>query len=188
MARTTRHIRKRIFVGCEGQSEISFTAWIALICDAESLSVHLDRRDLRGGDTLSLVEKAVKERKKGVAKGGQYRASAILLDADRLPADGRRADDAFQLAIKEGFEMIVLKPCLEGVLMRLHEPNVASQAATPADADHKLRRFWPDYVKPPNAQALKARFCLDDLARLAFRDDDIRRFCEILDPILVRPR
>lgn len=83
MARRRAHRpqRRRIFVGCEGASEVGYVALIRLLAEEAGFFVHLDIRDCCGGDPLAIIETAVREHESRKARHGAYVARSIFLDA-----------------------------------------------------------------------------------------------------------
>ena len=59
--RAHRPQRQRIFVACEGDSEMGYAALLQRRADEAGLAIHLDVRECRSGDPLKIVEKAVEE-------------------------------------------------------------------------------------------------------------------------------
>ncbi len=170
--------RERIFIGCESRSEAGFTAWLKFLCDDNQLHKHLDCWPADGGDTLAVVKTAIVNCTKGRRKGA-YLAELIILDRDRLSADGDRGVEALDLARRFDLELIFMKPNLEGLLVRLHAGHETRDP--PADQTlRELRRLWPQYQKPPSARDFLDRFSMTDLKRVAAFDPHLARLLEIL--------
>lgn len=132
-----------------------------------------------GGDTLAIVETSVKRRRQ---LGAQlFARSLVLLDADRLEADGDRGRQALLLARRERLELVFSRPSIEGTLLRMIQGHENRIRPTSDDAARELKRIWPDYAAPLAAEDLHPKFTLADLLRLAKFDSDIRRLLEILD-------
>lgn len=97
--------RARIFLGCEGESEQGYGAFLRRLADAAQLKVHIVTKNLQpAGDPLALAAKAITQFDKDHRKA-PFAGKAIMLDVDRLaePADrGRRALElpfaAYQIA------------------------------------------------------------------------------------------
>ena len=89
--RGNRPQRRRVFVGCEGESEVGYAAFIRLLAEEARIPVHLDIRKCRGGDPLAIVEAALREHRARSTRRGVYAVRAILLDADRRGDDPDRA-------------------------------------------------------------------------------------------------
>lgn len=156
--------RARIFLGCEGESEQGYGAFLQRLADENSLKVHIVPVNLRpAGDPLALAEKAVKafiteQRKSGFA------GKVILLDADRLEEPPDRGRRALELLRREGFTTIWQRPDHEGLLLRHFSgreqddpPRGRSMAA--------LQAVWPEYRKNTSAVDLKKKLSLTDVRR-----------------------
>ena len=104
----------------------------------------------------------------------------MLLDADRIPQDRAAGRDAFRAAKKWGLKIILQRPNLEGLLLRLHEGR-EQRSITAEVAERELPKLWPEYVKGSlTAAHLKQRFSLVDLQRLARHDEQLRKLLEVL--------
>ena len=104
--------RRRIFVGCEGDSEVGYAAFIGLLAEEACLSVHLDPRKCRGGDPLAIVETAIRELRLRGKRHGAYAVRAIFLDVDRREDAPDRSARADQLLQNHGFHTIWSQPAL----------------------------------------------------------------------------
>ena len=78
--------RRRVFLGCEGESERGYGARLGELLQLTGLAVHLDTVLLRpgGGDPLALVELAVQRIRDLESKRGPYAIRAVLLDANGI--------------------------------------------------------------------------------------------------------
>jgi hypothetical protein len=158
--------RKRIFIASEGESEQSFVKWLQQLSDQQELHIHLDCQTLEGGGYKTMLERSVRERK----RKERYRAkfSILLVDSDRA----ERGDDGWTLsrleqqASNQNIKICVQNPNLEGILLRML-PNNERLQPIGAKAHSQLCQAWPDYQKPVDARTLAAKFCLDDLLRVA---------------------
>jgi len=78
--------RRRIFLGCEGESEQGYGALLTRI--AGQLELHLAPQVILlrpgGGDPLGLVRLAVAKSRQEEAKRGAFFAKAVLLDQDQI--------------------------------------------------------------------------------------------------------
>ena len=159
--------RRRVFVGCEGDSEAGYAAFIALLAEEAGLAVHLDIRKCRGGDPLAIVETAVSELRMRSNRHGAYAASAIFLDADRREDAPDRTARADQLLRDYGFHAIWSRPALEALLLK-HFPGCERlEPATTALALRQLQGFWPGYRKGITANELRDELDASAVARAA---------------------
>ncbi len=177
MARQRIPRKKRIFIGTEGQSEKSFAAWLQRLCDIEGVHIHLDVVVGQGGDSLAVVQRAVRKYK---SRDRGFKSAFVLLDWDRLGEDKRRDRDPQQGLGSTPLELVFMQPTLEGVLLRLHEGHEERVMPSARDADRELRRLWQGYNKPASAESLLARFQLPDLKRAAIHDRELQSMLDML--------
>lgn len=168
--------RRRIFVGCEGESEGSYVALLGRLSEDRNCHVHLDRANLRGGDPLAIVEAAVREFRSRVRRRGPYAAQAVFLDADRRAIAPERAGLATDLATRFNITLIWQEPCHEAFLLR-HLPDCERlRPPTAQAAMMELQRRWPDYEKAMPAVSLATRLSLDAVLRAAAVEASLRDF------------
>lgn len=170
--------RRTIFVGTEGDSERAFVKFLQRCCDEAGLHVHLYVSPGDGGDTVAIVQSAHRRLTRAPG-GGEFSERIVLLDEDRRRQDIQRGRAAEPLARKHGFKVILQKPNLEGLLLRLYRGQEQRRVA-PADALVELRKHWPRYRKPPMADELSDRFNLGSLRRAARHDQAIEELLRIL--------
>ena len=171
--------RRVIFIGVEGPSERAFVQWLRSICDEAGLHIHLLVNTGSGGDSLNVVEEAA--RRLGKLSGRrEIKGRLVLLDADRIVQDLNAGRDAVAAARRYELRIVLLTPNLEGLLLRLH-PGREQTKPQAQSTERELRRYWPDYRKPPELRQLKRRFRLRDLRRAAEHDEHIRTLLRILD-------
>ncbi len=158
--------RRRIFVAGEGASETSFLAAVQEIANdalgAHVANVHLVREDLKGGDPLSMVKKAVGAAKKDAASRGAHRSRWAFLDADRT-GPVRAAVEA--ILAPAGIRLVLQNPCFEGLLLRHFVGRERAMPPTCANAEAALRTLWPTYRKPPTMRDIRDRVGAEDLRR-----------------------
>lgn len=140
--------------------------------------MHLDVRPGNGGDSLAIVEDAQGRLKRAPGRR-EISEKLVLLDADRVQQDARRGRDAQTQARRWNFKVILQKPNLEGLILRLCPGQDQRQVAA-RDALTELRKVWPQYSKPPTVAQLSDRFGVDDLRRAARHD---RALQELLDTL-----
>ena len=173
-----RQQRRRFFVGCEGNSEVGYAAFIRLLAEEAGLAVHLDVRKCQGGDPLAIVEAAVQELRRRKNRHGAYAGQAIFLDADRrgdIPDRTARAD---QLIREHEFRAIWSEPAFEALLLR-HMPGCEQlKPATTALALQQLQDCWPRYGKAMTAKELRAKFDRAAVARAATVVPALRAFLD----------
>jgi hypothetical protein len=114
--------RRRIFLGCEGDSERGYGALLSNLLRERCHDVHLDVVLLRpgGGDSLTLVERArdhiiQSEERKGYPP---YVVRGLLLDGDLRGIKQRRDREALEIATDIALTLIWQEPCHEALLLR----------------------------------------------------------------------
>lgn len=162
--------RPRFYLGCEGQSEVSYIAWIQELCEAEEIRIAVERDDLSSGDPLSRVQEAIRRINQKEAGRERFKACFILLDRDQAEADQQRAGIAIQLADDSGIRLIWQTPCHEGFLLRHFEGHENDVPATAVLAHQALRNVWPNYAKPMDKRDLSRKLSKQDVVRAANND------------------
>jgi hypothetical protein len=170
--------RQRVFLGCEGESERSYGALLARLVEHHH-KIHLDSVPLGGGDPLSIVEQAVIQHSRRMARG-DYVYRAILLDADTLGRAPQRDNRARRLAADQRFDLIWQEPSHEAFLLLHLADGAALRPQTSADASHVLSRLWPEYRKPLPAIRLGQRIDRPAVLRARAAHDGLRRLLERL--------
>lgn len=157
--RPFRTQRVPIFVGCEGESERGYVAFLGRLAEQAGLAVHLDPLVLQpgGGDPLAIVELAVKRLLEGRRKQTVYAAKFVMLDRDKLGQAPARDAQVAGVAARAGLSLIWQNPCHEAVLLRHLEACGALRPQTTALAAAALRQRWPAYLKPMDGAALAQR-------------------------------
>ena len=171
-----RRQRRRFFVGCEGDSEVGYAAFIGLLADESGLAVHLDIRRCRGGDPLAVVMTAVRELQTRRRRHGPYAGQAIFLDADRRDDAPIRTAEADQLIREHGFCAVWSEPTLEALLLRHFRGRQRSQPATATLALRRLHSCWPGYRKGMVARELRDEFDIAAITRAAAVMPELRTF------------
>jgi hypothetical protein len=171
--------RARIFLGCEGESEQSYGAFLQRLADDSGAMVHIVAVNLRpAGDPLALAEKA----KKAFAaeeKKGRFSGKAILLDSDRLNEPADRGARAQHLLAQEEFITIWQRPDHEGLLLR-HFPGHEHDDPPRGISMDALKALWPEYHKNMPASDLKKRLTLLDVRRAAGTNLPLRQLLDCI--------
>jgi hypothetical protein len=142
--------RRRIFLGCEGESEWGYGALIGRLLENRRRDMHLHVVLLKpgGGDPLALVELAKRRIAEGERKTeSPYVHRAILIDADRLGQAPLRDAQIAPIAQASRIQIIWQRPCHEALLLRHLEDCQQLLPPTSQQAFAELRRHWPEYVK-----------------------------------------
>lgn len=149
-------------MGCEGESETGYAAFIGLLAEEADVAVHLDIRRCRGGDPLAIVEAALGELRVRSHRHGAYAVRAIFLDADRRNDAPDRAAQIDRLLRDHDVHAIWSRPALEALLLKHIRGCERLEPATTAMARRQLQGRWPAYRKGMPAKELRAE--LDDAA------------------------
>jgi len=152
--------RRRIFLGCEGESERGYGALIGRLLENRRRDIHLDVVLLKpgGGDPLALIELARKRIAEGERKSeSPYVHRAVLIDTDRLGQAPLRDVQIAPIAQATRMRVIWQRPCHEALLLRHLEGCQQLQPATSPQALAELRQRWPEYVKGMPALRLADR-------------------------------
>lgn len=170
--------RTRFFLAVEGQGEQSFITWLGRIAGQHGLHVALDCEPLGGGGYKSMLEKAVRYRRR--KERSKAKASVLLLDEDRATRDdGWTIAQLKAKAAKKGISVCMQIPNQEGLLLRMMPGKERLQPPAPT-AHKQLVALWPEYDKPVDAQMLASKFTLEDLHRVAQVDEELRALLVII--------
>ena len=171
--------RRRVFVGCEGESERGYIVRLGQLLDERGCHVHLDPVLLRGGDPLSLLRRAEKGIRRGERRGA-YEIRAALLDHDRVGQSPTRDSDIDALASKLRLTIIWQRTCHEALLLR-HLPDCAALLpGTTEDAGRRLAQCWPGYSKPMSARDLRSQIDMDAVERARKVESELDAFLKSL--------
>lgn len=168
--RRLRERQRRIFVGCEGESERGYAAFLALLAKEMGVGAHLDTRLCKGGDPLAIVEKAIDEMDQRTRLHGAYAVRLILLDTDKRKDTPKRSAVADTLIQSKGFSPIWSRPTFEALLLR-HLPGCEYLRPPTAElAEQRLAKEWPEYRKGMVARELRRRLDIKAVGRAAAVD------------------
>jgi len=190
MARGPRIPRKRrLFVGCEGESEQGYVALLQRHANDRKISVHADARVVtRAGDPLAKVRRAIEISAQVEQSGrGRYERRFLILDRDGLgdkPARDSRID---AVAAAGKFTLIWQDFCFEAVLLRHLPGHEHDDPPTAALALNRLKAAWPSYEKGFSALDLQEKLTLD-MMRQATRNRRNAGFHGFLQKMGLLPR
>jgi hypothetical protein len=140
--------------------------------------VHLDSEVLKGGGYKTMLEGAVRCRKRKERQ--KAKNSILLVDEDRAERDdGWSLSMLRQQAAKHNIRVCVQSPNLEGWLLRMMRGKETLRPDR-SNVQALLRSVWPNYRKPADARTLSEKFTLADLLRVAREDSDLRNLLEII--------
>lgn len=159
--------RKRIFVGCEGESERSYIALLQKLLGPRA-GYHLVGQVLNGGDPLALVESAEKALRRDETFGrGVFHAKFLMLDDDLRGRNPQRDRACIQLAERLALTLIWQSPCHEAVLLRHLQHCSHRRPPTSRASEVALQEEWPGYVKNFGSDRLADRVDIHALQRVS---------------------
>jgi hypothetical protein len=171
--------RRRIFLGCEGESERGYATFLGQILrEHHGLHVALTPEVLRpgGGDPLALVQLALHRIARNERNHGPYQLKAVLLDSDKVGADRDRDRSMRDLAADHQIRLIFQEPAHEGLLLRHLTGCQQHRPRTAAIALEALRREWPNYRKPMSSQEIAERIGEVGVRQACEVETDLREF------------
>jgi RloB-like protein len=173
--------RRRIFLGCEGESELGYVGVLQRFLDASGSHVHLDSVTLEpGGDPLALVERATQRAEQRERTHGSYEQHAVLLDADRLGQEPDRDARMEGLAKSRRITLLWQHPCHEALLLR-HLPGCAQRRPPQStEAIAELCRHWPEYEKGSSILQIRKRIGEQQIRQAMTVEPALRAFLNSL--------
>lgn len=178
--RRTIERRARIFLGCEGESEQGYGAFLQRLADAKNIKVHVVAVNLQpAGDPLKLAQKAAMAFDRETKKGGPFAAQAVMFDTDRL-ADLRDGGQAVRAILaRKRFVSIWQRPNHEGFLLR-HFEGHERRDPPPGASLGALTAIWPGYHKNMSASELQTEIDLEHVLRAASVEPDLRTLLALI--------
>jgi hypothetical protein len=175
-------VRRQIYIGCEGASEVGYAAILQDLVNAASLPIYLKIEELGpgAGDPLARIELAVRRIDLQHGKRISPSASFAFLDEDQVEREPQRADHARRLAVENGIAIIWQRPCFEAMLLR-HLPDRTTHR--PPDTQRAIRALegeWTGYAKPLGRAALAKRLDLDAVLRAATVEPELATLLRVL--------
>lgn len=161
--------RTPLYVGCEGQSEVSYSGWLRNLARDRAMPVHLylDDLGLGAGDPLARVEMAIDHITRIEQSRAQFAHRFLLLDTDQLQLNKQRAADAHRIAASQRISIIWQRPTHEAFLLR-HIPGCHTlQPPDKITSNKALLKQWGDYVKPMTSDQIERRLGIQDATRAA---------------------
>lgn len=162
--------RRRVFLGCEGESERSYGALLAQLLETRRQDIHLEVVLMRpgGGDPLTLVERAAEYVKRSKRRfDAPFQVLGLLLDKDLLNKDRHRDDKAFKIASSIDLRLIWQDPCHEALLLRHLDGYRDVRPSSPQTAISRLEKHWPEYEKGISKYRLAEKLRIEDVLRAA---------------------
>lgn len=145
-AQPPRRARKPAFLGCEGDSERGYGAWLNRLAQARGLPIFVHVETYGGGNPSTLVRWAIQESARFEENFPRRKPlRGLLLDAG---AEGPKPHaEAISLATKHGIRLIWQKPSHEGFLLHHFEGHEHAKPHDADDAFNRLQKVWKGYRK-----------------------------------------
>lgn len=177
MTRRAPHIPqwRRIFVGCEGRSELGYATLLARIArELPDVHIHIDARVLQpgAGDPFALVTRAAQVIANEEERREPYAIKAVLLDMGAAQINAAASTAATRHGIRY---LIWQSPDHEALLLR-HLPRCQQRRPPRGASLAALRGEWADYEKGGSAQQLAARITLDGIRQACAVEADLQAF------------
>lgn len=176
-----RRQRRRIFLGCEGDSERSYGTLLHQLIHADG-RLHIETVVLQpgGGDPLAIVENAAAVIRRKERDFGKYFVRAILLDRDKYGINNQRDQKIPTIIGSLGIHLVWQRPCHEALLLRHIAGCHSLQPPTTADAIARLQVEWPNYEKGGSSAYLAGKIDLDAVRRVIAVEADLATFLKII--------
>jgi hypothetical protein len=177
-ARVFRPQRKRVFLGCEGESERGYGTLLQRLLERQRQDIHLNVVLLQpGGDPLEIVRLAQRRIAESERRGETpYVVRAVLLDADRCGQAPERDAQVAPIADAVRLRLIWQRPCHEAVLLRHLDGCQHLRPRTSSQAEQKLCQRWREYVKGMPAQRLEKQIGEEAVIRAASVEPELCDF------------
>ena len=156
--------RRRIFLGCEGESEQAYGSLLQTFAKENGCHIHLVITNLRpAGDALKLADRAVRLAQEE-RKNGRLTTKVIMIDDDWPSDQVERTRQVQVLLRKNGFIIILQKPNHEAFLLR-HFPRYKYKKPPSNLSERTLKRLWPEYRKGLTGNELAKQLTLEHIFR-----------------------
>jgi hypothetical protein len=161
--------KKRIYLGCEGKSEVGYASFLQDLLRDQNLPVHIVIQNLGAGagDPLSRIELAVRHlhqlRSTREAPADRF----IMLDNDLQKDNQPRVRMAHELATKNGILVIWQLPSFEALLLRHLKDCETLRPPNTEVAFENLLKKWPQYKKGTSRIELARTLDLTAIRRAA---------------------
>jgi len=168
---------KRVFLGCEGDSERSYGAWLQAVAEDYKLPVTVDTYpDTGGGDQpYHIIERCISEMDQREKRYGPYFSRAIILDSDNIDKNPDRNSAAIEQAQGKNVKVILQDFEHESFLLR-HIPGHENTRPNKGEGRAALKAAWPEYSRKFGKAQLYDRFGLEDLQRVCIVEPALRDF------------
>ncbi len=178
LMRRQQAIRRRIFVGCEGDGERGYIALVQRIVNDVHHKVYLDPQPLQpdGGDPLDLVGREEEVITKIVRTREPYDEKYLLIDRDKIGNSPERDQQMPAILKRINARVIWQDPAREALILRRLPGCATRRPPSTQIAMQQLLQQWPEYQKTMSATQLATRIDLEALRRAAKVEDELRAF------------
>jgi RloB-like protein len=168
--------KQRVFIGCEGASEVSYVKFLQSFLP----HCHFDTKNLgTAGDVLECIKQSISYIYNVRIKREPYERRFLFVDADVHAENNMRAKEAKALAISNKIDIIWQVPCHEALLLHHLEGQTVRMPANSKIAFNELKRHWPEYKKAYSTLEIRKKFTKDDVIRAATVEKDLQRFLNL---------
>jgi hypothetical protein len=176
-------VKKRVYLGCEGDSEVAYGQLLNDFLNDAGIAIHLvpERLNPGAGDPQACVRKAIARiRHLNNMRSPSFTLAAVLIDHDRVQDDAPREQSVQALAAKHAIHIIWQRPSHEALLLR-HLPNCADRRPPTSNAAMKaLQANWDGYRKPMTRQSLALQIAFRDVVRAVSVEPELRAFLQAI--------
>lgn len=169
-------LRRPIYVGCEGASEVGYAGLLQDLVRDMNLPVHLQIEELGPGtgDPLSRIEMAVLRLGQLQRRRSAPVERFALLDFDQAERDPDRAEKACNLAARNKIAIVWQRPCFEALLLRHLEGQSLKRPPNASLSFKAIAKEWPEYKKGMPRANLTRRIDQTAIARAAAVEPDLK--------------
>lgn len=172
--------RVRILVGCEGESEQSYSRFLDSLARDSQAYVHIDAVVMKGGDPLSRLEWLERHIRAERRRRGTYAHQFAFIDTDQDHLNAARASAARHLADQLNVTVIWQEPVHEGILVRHFDGFTTHRPPTAAASMALLQRLWASYVKNLPAVHYRAQLNVEDVRRAATVEPQLSALLKVI--------
>jgi len=164
--------RQRVFIGCEGASEVGYINFLNNFVP----HCYFDPFDLgEAGDEIECIKKSIKYINNNRRKREPYDRRFLFLDMDTISSN-EELQRAENLAKNEDIDIIWQDPCHEALLLRHFVGEQQSKPPNCAIAERNLKPHWPDYKKGQPSKKIRNILTKDHVLRAAIAEPHLNRF------------
>lgn len=170
---------KRVFLGCEGDSEQSYGAWIQAIAEDLRLPITIDTYNASGINNLphQIIKRCLDQIPRREKRRGKYFVRGILLDSDNLGIETELNQDTIDLAINKNIHVIFQEYEHEALLLR-QIPGHSRDRPAIGEGREKLQAAWPEYRRSQGKIQLYEKFTIDDIKRVCTVEPVLQAFLQ----------